>query len=113
MARLAVVLGLALGMATTAASSTSESTSVEVAAPDPLDRLVDCLAWAESRGDPQAYNRTSGAAGLLQFLYGTWLGTPQGQAGFSRYDPVASRAAAKWMIGQGRLREWVTWRQCA
>jgi hypothetical protein len=80
---------------------------------DGLDTLVDCLAWQESRGFAGAYNRGSGASGLLQFIPGTWMTTPQGKAGLSVFDPVAARAAAKWMIGQGRLREWSTWRLCA
>jgi len=91
-----------------------------VAPPSPLgaavsavDRLIDCLAWHESRGFAGAYNRRSGASGLLQFLPSTFATTPQGKAGLSVFDPAAARAAAKWMIGQGRLREWSTWRMCA
>jgi Transglycosylase SLT domain len=80
---------------------------------DALDTLVDCLAWHESRGFAGAYNRRSGASGLLQFLPSTFATTPQGKAGLSVFDPAAARAAAKWMIGQGRLHEWVTWRMCA
>jgi hypothetical protein len=80
---------------------------------DGLDTLVDCLAWHESRGFAGAYNRGSGASGLLQFLPSTFASTPQGKAGLSVFDPAAARAAAKWMIGQGRLREWSTWRSCA
>lgn len=78
-----------------------------------VDRLVDCLAWHESRGFAGAYNRRSGASGLLQFLPSTFATTPQGKAGLSVFDPAAARAAAKWMIGQGRLHEWSTWRMCA
>jgi Transglycosylase SLT domain len=93
-----------------------------VAPPSPLgatsvsssvDRLVDCLAWHESRGFAGAYNRGSGASGLLQFLPSTFATTPQGKAGLSPFDPSAARAAAKWMISQGRLHEWSTWRMCA
>src|SRR4029077_14492100 len=80
---------------------------------DALDTLVDCLAWHESRGFAGAYNRRSGASGLLQFLPSTFATTPQGRAGLSVFDPAAARAAAKWMIGQGRLKEWSTWRSCA
>jgi hypothetical protein len=81
--------------------------------PDSLDRLVSCLEWFESRGDPGAVNPRSGAAGPLQFLLGTWLSTPQGRAGLSRFDPAAARAAARWMVSVGRLHEWSTWRLCA
>ena len=78
-----------------------------------LDRLVECLAWHESRGVAGAVNPRSGAAGLLQFLPGTWRSTPQGRAGLSVFDPAAARAAARWMISVGRLHEWSTWRLCA
>ncbi len=77
------------------------------APPTPLlsGRLA-CIARAESHNDPNATNRYSGAAGLFQFLLSTWQTTPQGRAGYSRYDPAAATAAAEWMIGQGRIREW-------
>ncbi|HEY1294712.1 MAG TPA: hypothetical protein VGJ60_16665 [Chloroflexota bacterium] len=78
-----------------------------------LDALVECLAWHESHGFAGAYNRRSGASGPLQFLPSTFATTPQGKAGLSPFDPVAARAAAKWMIGQGRLKEWATWSLCA
>jgi hypothetical protein len=80
---------------------------------DWIDDVVECLAWAESRNTPSAVNPRSGAAGPLQFMYGTWLSTPQGRAGYSRFDPYASRQAARWMINRGRLHEWSTWRLCA
>lgn len=79
---------------------------------DWIDNLIDCLAWAESRNTPTARNR-SGASGLLQFMPGTFASTPPGRAGASIWDPAAQRQAARWMIGQGRLKEWSTWRQCA
>lgn len=71
-----------------------------------LERRLDCIAWFESRDTPGARNPRSGAAGLFQFLPSTWRTTPQGKAGLSVYDPVAARDAARWMIGQGRIREW-------
>jgi len=79
--------------------------------PDALDRLVGCLAWAESRNDPSAYNRRSGATGLLQFLPSTWMSTPY--AGSSIWDSSAQWQAARWMVSVGRLHEWSTWRMCA
>ena len=72
----------------------------------PTGRLA-CIARVESRNDPGATNRSSGAAGLFQFLPSTWRTTPQGRAGLSPYDPVAATAAAEWMVAQGRIREWV------
>lgn len=81
-------------------------------APEPVqrdwvDRVMDCLSWSESRNVPTAVNPRSGAGGLFQFLPTTWNSTPQGRAGLSPFDPVAARAAARWMIEQGRIREWV------
>jgi len=74
---------------------------------DGVDQLLDCLSWHESRHTPSARNPRSGAAGQYQFLPSTWAGTPQGKAGLSPFDPVAARAAARWMVNQGRKREWV------
>lgn len=79
--------------------------------PDWIDSLVSCLAWAESRNDPNAYNRRSGASGLLQFLPSTWRSTPW--ASFSIWNGAAQWQAARWMISVGRLHEWSTWRGCA
>ena len=63
----------------------------------PTGLTTSWSAWPgqESRDTPSAYNARSGAAGSLQFLYGTWMSTPQGKAGLSRYDPycVASGGA--------------------
>lgn len=72
----------------------------------PTGRLA-CIAWVESRNDPNATNPRSKAAGLFQFLWSTWATTPQGRAGQSPYDPVAATEAAEWMVRQGRIREWV------
>lgn len=79
----------------------------EIARPvvKPTGRLA-CIAWAESHNDPNATNRYSGAAGLFQFLLSTWLTTPQGRAGLSRYDSAAATTAAAWMVSVGRIREW-------
>jgi len=71
-----------------------------------VERRLDCISWHESRDEPLATNPRSKAAGLFQFLGSTWAGTPQGRAGLSPYDPVAARQAARWMVAQGRVREW-------
>lgn len=76
-------------------------------AASPYSGRLACIAWAESRNDPNATNRSTGASGLYQFLPSTWRTTPQGRAGLSPYDPVAATAAAEWMLRQGRAREWV------
>jgi len=72
----------------------------------PSGRLA-CIAWVESHNDPNATNPYSKAAGLFQFLWSTWMTTPQGKQGLSPYDPSAATAAAEWMVSQGRIREWV------
>jgi len=84
----------------------AEPEIVEASVPqrDAIDRRLDCIAWFESRNYPLAYNRTSGASGLLQFLPSTWRTTPQ--ARLSIWDPVAQRAAGRYMIEAGRVREW-------
>ncbi len=63
------------------------------------------IARCESGLNPQAYNRSSGASGLFQFLPGTWRTTPF--ASYSIFDPWASANAAAWMWSQGRRGEWV------
>lgn len=79
-----------------------------------LSGRLACIAYAESRNNPNARNPQSGAAGLFQFLPSTWRTTPQGRAGLSVYDPAAATAAAEWMVSQGRIREWqvVQWGMC-
>jgi len=72
-----------------------------------IERRLDCIQSYESHGFAGAYNRSSGASGPFQFLPSTWRGTPQGRAGLSVFDPVAARNAARWMLSQGRAREWV------
>jgi uncharacterized protein YraI len=63
------------------------------------------VAQCESLLDPYATNAWSGAAGLFQFLPGTWATTPW--AGYNIYDPVANANAAAWMWSVGRRGEWV------
>jgi len=87
----------------------------ELAPPKPprdwIDTLLDCLAWHESRHTATAVNLRSGASGWLQFLPSTWASTPQ--RGQSIFNVSAQLAAGRWMVNQGRLKEWVTWRSCA
>jgi hypothetical protein len=64
------------------------------------------VAWCESRYDPLAYNRRSGAAGLYQFLPSTWRATPQGRAGLSPFDPYANAAAAAWLYRTAGPGQW-------
>lgn len=53
---------------------------------------------------PRAYNASSRASGLLQFLPSTWRSTPFGR--FSVWSPYANALAAGWMITHGRGGEW-------
>jgi soluble lytic murein transglycosylase-like protein len=64
------------------------------------------VAWCESRYNPGAYNRSSGAAGLFQFIPSTWRNTPQGRAGMSPFDPYANAEAAAWLYKVGGPRHW-------
>ncbi len=63
------------------------------------------VAQCESGLNPGAYNASSGASGLFQFLPGTWATTPY--AGSSVFDPWANANAAAWMWSVGRRGEWV------
>lgn len=64
------------------------------------------VAWCESRYQPSATNRWSGAAGVYQFLPSTWRSTPQGRAGLSPYDPYANALAAAWLYRTAGPRQW-------
>lgn len=64
------------------------------------------VSWCESRWDPAAYNRRSGASGLFQFLPSTWMATPQGRAGLSPFDPYANAAAAAWLYRTAGPSQW-------
>src|SRR5215204_4335883 len=54
------------------------------------------VAWCESKFDPGAYNRSSGASGVFQFIPRTWAlaSAAVGQAQASPFDPVANVEAA-------------------
>ena len=71
-----------------------------------LARRMDCVITRESRWDPGAVNRRSGAAGLAQFLLSTWYTTPPGIAGASRFDPYANIDGAAWLATHGGWRHW-------
>jgi hypothetical protein len=52
----------------------------------------------------RAYNSSSGASGLFQFLPSTWRSTPY--ARLSVWSPYANALAAGWMHDRGRGGEW-------
>ena len=53
---------------------------------------------------PRAFNSSSGAAGLMQFLASTWRDTPF--ARFSRFDPVANLLAAAQIVDREGWGQW-------
>ena len=67
------------------------------------------VAYCESRYNPGAYNASSGASGLFQFLPSTWAANSvrAGLAGASVFDPVASANVAAWMFVRGQAGQWV------
>jgi hypothetical protein len=68
----------------------------------PPDRVGEALQvmHCESRGNPDATNPQSEAAGLFQFLESTWVlaSARAGFTGASRYDPEANVASAAWLV---------------
>ena len=76
--------------------------------------LVDqalCIMRAESGGNPHAKNPRSTAAGLFQFLRGTWASVPVSVTGGSYdsgrvYDPTANVAAAAWLQAEDGWGHW-------
>lgn len=71
-------------------------------APADVQRALDVM-WCESRGDANATNPSSGAAGLYQHLPGFWdeRSANAGFAGASIYDPTANTAVAAWLVYAG------------
>ncbi|HEY7704940.1 MAG TPA: transglycosylase SLT domain-containing protein [Acidimicrobiia bacterium] len=87
-----------------------------VAAYFPASRVNEALAVidCESRGDPEAYNPSSGAAGLFQFLPGTWAvaSVKAGFTGASVFEPEANIASADWLTYYYQSRGkpyWAAW----
>lgn len=71
------------------------------------------IAGPESSGDPNAYNKTSGAAGLVQFMPDTYLGlvrqmNPEWAQGMTRDQILATRMGSenmdKWLPVYQRFR---------
>lgn len=73
----------------------------------PAHRVDEALKIlrCESNGDPDALNPYSGAAGLFQFLRGTWNGLPSSISGGTYesgqvFDPVANTRSAAWLANR-------------
>lgn len=66
------------------------------------------VAYCESHYNPSAYNASSGASGLFQFLASTWAANSvrAGYAGASVFDPVANANTAAYMFSMGQARQW-------
>lgn len=66
-----------------------------------LEEVVRC----ESTYDPTETGG-EGERGSTQFMYETWLETPQGQYGWdAAYHPAVNIEAAAWMLSKGRIEE--------
>lgn len=75
--------------------------------------IVDEALWVidcESGGNPDAYNPSSGAAGLFQFIPSTWASASEsaGWSGADVYDPEANIAVAAWLYGAYDT-PWAAW----
>ena len=67
------------------------------------------IAWCESKWLPGAYNRSSGASGVFQFLPSTWAWASRaaGWPGSSPFDAVANVFSAAYLYRVGGPRHWV------
>jgi hypothetical protein len=66
------------------------------------------VAWCESRYNPAAYNPSSGASGLFQFMPRTWSANSvrAGYGGVSVFDAVANANTAAYMFSVGQAGQW-------
>ena len=62
------------------------------------------IAYRESRYNWRVTNSSSGAAGLYQFMPGTWAHTPYRH--YSPYSPKWAALAAMWMWHHGGYSHW-------
>jgi Transglycosylase SLT domain len=92
-----------------AAVPTDSIRAIIVAAFSPLGQAA--AGWAlrvaacESGYNQFAVNRSSGAAGLFQFMPSTWAHSPW--AAQSPFDPVANSQAAAWLYARSGPGQWV------
>lgn len=67
---------------------------------DAVERML-CLMWYESRGDPNAVNPSSGAAGLFQVMPFWW-----DHYGGDRFDPATNTRVARLIWDQQGYKAW-------
>ena len=69
------------------------------------------IITCESNGDPTITNPRSGAAGLFQFVSGTWEHASEqaGYGGESAFDPEANIAAAAWLVDYSQAAGQTAW----
>lgn len=64
------------------------------------------VAQCESRLDPLAFNHSSGASGVFQFLYSTWAASWNPHRRHSVFNTVSNVKAARVLY---RLQGWSPW----
>jgi soluble lytic murein transglycosylase-like protein len=70
------------------------------------------IAWHESRYQPDAYNRRSGASGVFQFLPSTWarVAPLAGFGGWSPFEAYANVEVAAFLMSRWDLGGFNHWR---
>lgn len=72
-----------------------------------------CIAYHESGYNSSSKNKSSSAAGVFQYLSGTWAGTDEGKAGMSVYEAEANvKAAIKYMSSRKNTNPWEVRNKC-
>lgn len=79
--------------------------------PGGLEALGAKIAACESGGSPTAYNRSSGASGLFQFLRSTWAGHG-GYAEARHAPPEIQWEKFRILYAASGLRPWASSRGC-
>jgi soluble lytic murein transglycosylase-like protein len=70
--------------------------------------MAMCVAQRESNFDPNAYNPSSGASGVFQFIPSTWAWASE-QAGYGGASPFKARAnvgTAAWVVANYGWAPW-------
>ena len=76
-----------------------------------VDRWFLSVMRCESQGDPDAYNESSGASGLMQHLSRFWdyRAEQVNMSGYSPFDPIANIHASFWLLTKRGYGGWVHW----